>query len=110
LAELHAIKASESPSRAQDVLRSQWSQANLRWHFVMDEDFDYEPSPDKSITAVAEASGVSNAEALYDTMNMFGGYGMTWRPLESYANGDLESMRTWLETYDVIPGISDAGS
>jgi hypothetical protein len=43
-------------------------------------------------------------------MNMFGGYGMTWRPLESYANGDLESMRTWLETDDVIPGISDAGS
>ena len=43
-------------------------------------------------------------------MCMYNGNGMTWRPLESYGGGDLETMRMWLETDGVVPGISDAGA
>ena len=96
LSELDDILAGNT--RLSVVIKSQWNQNNLAWHFVMDEDFDYEPGPEKSVVAIAEASGRTVFEVLYDTMCTFEGNGMTWRPLESYGGGDLESMREFLET------------
>lgn len=45
-----------------------------------------EPPQDQSVTAIAEATGKSVFEVLYDQMNEQNGYGMTWRPLESYVS------------------------
>ena len=97
-------------TRLSVVVKSQWNKNNLKWHYVMDDNFDYEPGPEKSVTALAEASGHTIYEVMYDTMCMNDGNGMTWRPLESYGGGDLETMREWLETEGVVPGISDAGA
>ena len=108
LAEMDEIIARNT--RLSVVVKSQWNQNNLKWHFPMGDDFDYEPGPEKSVTAIAEATGKSVYEVLYDTMCTHEGNGMTWRPLESYGGGDLETMRLWLETDGVVPGISDAGA
>ena len=49
-------------------------------------------------------------EVLYDVMNERNGTGMTWRPLESFGGGGLETTHLALSTDGWVPGISDAGA
>ena len=97
-------------TRLSRMVRSQWNEHNMKWHYPMVDGFDYEPAADKSVTAIATASGQPLLEVLYDALNMDGGGGMTWRPLESYGGGSLDATREFVLRDGIVPGISDAGA
>ncbi len=75
--------------------------------FLMDEGFDYEPAPEKSLAALAAASGTSPRalalDALLDEK-------LLYLPLFNYAGGDLEPLRALHRHPRTVLGLSDAGA
>jgi len=71
---------------------------------------EYEPAPEKSITAIAERAGKSPQEVAYDTMMENGGRGFVYLPLLGYAHGDLESIREMMLHPQSVFSLSDGGA
>ena len=68
---------------------------------------NYEPSPEDSIQARAEAAGVSPAEFAYDTM-LAGEF--IYMPFLGYAHGSLEDIRSMMTHDKAVFGLSDGGA
>lgn len=71
---------------------------------------DYEPRPDQSLGARAQAQGVAPAELALDHMLSDGGRGMIYVPFLNYAHGNLDHAHTLLADRNTIPGLSDGGA
>ena len=74
---------------------------------------DYEPTPDGSIGALAEARGADPRALALDHMLDGGagdGRGMLYLPLLNYAGADLDHVLTMLQHECVVPGLSDGGA
>ena len=74
---------------------------------------DYEPTPDASIAALAEARGVDPYAMALDHMLDGGegnGRGILYLPLLNYAENNLDHVRTMLQHDCVVPGLSDGGA
>jgi N-acyl-D-aspartate/D-glutamate deacylase len=74
---------------------------------------DYEPTPDRSIAALAAARGADPREIALDHMLDGGagnGRGMLYLPLLNYADNNLDHVRTMLLHDCVVPGLSDGGA
>ena len=67
----------------------------------------YEPGPEDSVAAKAEAAGVTPAEFAYDTM-LAGEF--IYMPILGYANGDLEDIRTMMQHEKAVFSLSDGGA
>ena len=67
----------------------------------------YEPGPEDSVAAKAEAAGVTPAEYAYDTM-LAGEF--IYMPILGYANGDLEDIRTMMQHEKAVFSLSDGGA
>jgi N-acyl-D-aspartate/D-glutamate deacylase len=78
--------------------------------FVLGEQPDYEPTPDRSIEALAAARGRDPHEVLYDEMLALDGRALLMVALVGYAGGDLEAMREMLEYPDTAFGLGDGGA
>ncbi|MBI1197602.1 MAG: amidohydrolase family protein [Phenylobacterium sp.] len=90
-----------SPARAWDRI------------YPMGDEPDYEPTPDRSIAAIAAARGVDPYEVALDHMLDGGegnGRGMLYLPLLNYAENNLDHVRTMLQHDCVVPGLSDGGA
>ena len=74
------------------------------------EGFDYEPTQDRSVAALAQARGCRPEEVALDHMLERDGRGMLYLPFLNYAAGDLEPCRAMLEHPDTLPGLSDGGA
>jgi N-acyl-D-aspartate/D-glutamate deacylase len=84
--------------------------AKMRTVFPLSPPLDYEPGPDKTLGALADAAGVSEESYLYDHLIANGGRNLIAMFGCNYVDGDLEAVREMLENPAVISGLSDAGA
>jgi N-acyl-D-aspartate/D-glutamate deacylase len=75
--------------------------------FVLGDPPDYEPTRDRSIAGIAEASGKYPWEVLYDAM---AGGALLLGAFTNYANGSQDHLAVMLENPDTVLGLSDGGA
>ncbi|MFO0749979.1 MAG: amidohydrolase family protein [Myxococcota bacterium] len=74
------------------------------------ETFDYEPTPDRTVAAIAKASGRRPQEVAYDALMQRDGLAMMYFPLFNYANRSLEHLHALHSHPRTRMGLSDAGA
>jgi N-acyl-D-amino-acid deacylase len=84
--------------------------AGWRMQFEMDDDFDYEPGPEASIQARAEAAGVDPQSYAYDLLCRDDGAGFVYLPILNYADGNLDFLETLQQAGDTVNSLSDGGA
>jgi N-acyl-D-amino-acid deacylase len=75
--------------------------------FVLGDPPDYEPTRDRSIAGIAEASGKDPWEVLYDSI---AGGALLLGAFTNYANGSQDHLAVMLENPDTVLGLSDGGA
>ncbi|UCD69379.1 MAG: amidohydrolase family protein [Betaproteobacteria bacterium] len=78
--------------------------------YVVDEQFDYEPSSTKSIASMALAAGRSVWEIALEAMMSHQGKRLLAHTFENYAEGNLEVVREMLLDEASIMGLGDGGA
>jgi N-acyl-D-aspartate/D-glutamate deacylase len=71
---------------------------------------DYEPTPDKTIAAIAQSQGRDPLEVLYDAYSEHGAGAMTMLPFFNYSNGNQDAVREMLLHPAGVAGLSDGGA
>lgn len=75
--------------------------------FVLGDPPDYEPTRDRSIAGIAEASGKDPWEVLYDSI---AGGALLLGAFTNYAKGSQDHLAVMLENPDTVLGLSDGGA
>jgi N-acyl-D-aspartate/D-glutamate deacylase len=78
--------------------------------FIVDDGFDYEPLPEKSIGAIAHTSGRSVWEVSLEAMMSNNGKRLLAHTFENYSEGNLEVVREMLRDDATIMGLGDGGA
>jgi len=78
--------------------------------FILGVPPDYEPGPQRSVTALAAATGRSPLEVAYEAMLEDDGQGLLYIPILNYASGSLEPARHMLEHPRSAAGLGDGGA
>ena len=78
--------------------------------FPMGEPPDYEPTPDKSVAAIARREGRPEEEVLYDLLLRHDGRELVLFTLGGYSHGSLDDMREMLLHPNSALGLSDGGA
>ena len=71
---------------------------------------EYEPGPERSLAAIAAASGRSAYSVAYDAMLEEDGRGLLYVPILNYSDGDLEPARQMLQHPRAAAGLGDGGA
>lgn len=78
--------------------------------FRLGEPANYEPAPEDSFAALAEARGCTPQEIAYDTMLENDGAAVIYHPLFNYLPGDLSFVEEMLKHPHTVMGLSDGGA
>jgi len=78
--------------------------------FLMGADFDYEPTADESLAAIAERRGARPEALALDAMLENDGRGMLYVPFLNYAAFSLDPTYDMLTHANSVPGLSDGGA
>jgi N-acyl-D-aspartate/D-glutamate deacylase len=83
-----------------------------RWDrlFVLGDPPDYEPPPERSIAAMAQAAGVDPAGFAYDYLTGEDGQRLLFFPVVNYNSGTLDEVREMLLDPATVLGLSDGGA
>jgi N-acyl-D-aspartate/D-glutamate deacylase len=71
---------------------------------------DYEPAPETSVQALADARGLEPEELVVDLLAADGGRGFLLVPFSNYADGDLDACGEMLSHPDTVFGLGDGGA
>ncbi|WP_099223860.1 N-acyl-D-amino-acid deacylase family protein [Mycobacterium persicum] len=71
---------------------------------------DYEPTPDRTVAAIAEARGEDPLATLYDLMLEADATAMLMLPLFNYADGNCDAIREMMLHPAGVLGLSDGGA
>ena len=71
---------------------------------------DYEPAPEHSIEARAEALGVPTVELAYDMLLVRDGKELMLFPLANFSEGNHDAVREMNLAEGTVPGLSDGGA
>jgi N-acyl-D-amino-acid deacylase len=102
----------EKPSEAEVAKLAQFRQLIVeRWDkfFVMGNPPDYEPTPEKSVAAIAKRTGKTPDEVAYDYIIEAEGQYLYF-PVVNYVVGDHEPIREMLNDPACLLGLSDGGA
>ena len=78
--------------------------------YIVDDEFDYEPSPECSIGAMAAANGRSVWDLSLEAMMSNSGKRLLAHTFENYSEGNLEVVREMLRDEATIMGLGDGGA
>lgn len=78
--------------------------------YAMGEGFNYEPTAEQSIAALAEATGMDPAEYAYDVLMSNDGSTFIYFPILNYADGNLDFLEPILRADDCVNSLSDGGA
>lgn len=78
--------------------------------FRLGDPADYEPTPDKAFSALAEGRGVDPLEIAYEALLENDGRALIYHPLFNYLPGDLSFVGEMLEHPHTRMGLSDGGA
>jgi N-acyl-D-aspartate/D-glutamate deacylase len=78
--------------------------------FILGDPPDYEPGPERSLAAIAAATGANPLEIAYDAMLEHGGTGLLYLPILNYSDGDLEPALAMLRHPRAALGLGDGGA
>jgi N-acyl-D-aspartate/D-glutamate deacylase len=78
--------------------------------FVLGDPPDYEPGPETSLAAIAEATGRTSLEVAYDAMLENDCEGLLYVPILGYSNGNLDHVREMLTHPRSAIGLADGGA
>jgi N-acyl-D-aspartate/D-glutamate deacylase len=98
----------EEPSRGFQRLFNLMSGGNKLW--VLGDPPDYEPAPETSIAARAQAASRDPWDLAYDLMLEGGGRTILYTPFANYAENNLDCCRDMLLHKDTVPGLGDGGA
>ena len=84
--------------------------ANLHKLFPLGDPPDYEPPPERSVTALAAAQGRTTDEVLYDLMLQRDGKELLYLPLLDYSAQNLDAVREMLTHPATVLGLGDGGA
>ena len=99
---------SESPDT--DNPFSEFILGSLHRIYVLGDPPDYEPGPERTVKALAEAAGVDLDDMLYDKLLEDDGKALLLFPFLNYADGDAEPLREMLLHPAGVIGLSDGGA
>lgn len=71
---------------------------------------DYEPRPEDSIAAIAEAEGKSAPQVVYDMLMENDGTGYVFLPLLNYANQNYDHIYEMFQSDNTVLSLSDGGA
>jgi N-acyl-D-aspartate/D-glutamate deacylase len=71
---------------------------------------DYEPTADRTVTALAAAAGRDPLEMAYDLMNADGGHAFLMLPFFNYVGGTQDAIYEMLQHPATVSGLSDGGA
>jgi N-acyl-D-aspartate/D-glutamate deacylase len=100
---------SEEPSERQLARLSQARQDMVRMYVMAGDTPDYEPTPEKSIAAIAARSNSSPQEVVYDYLTE-GLDRFLFFPIVNYADGDHATVRDMITDPGTLLGLSDGGA
>ncbi len=78
--------------------------------YLLGDPVDYEPTADRSITALAAARGVEPLEELYDRLRERDGEALLMMPFLGYAHGNGDALHEMLTHPAAILGLADGGA
>lgn len=106
-----AILGGEVSKAALDRLSPSRVSATTQWDrmFLFGPELDYEPTEDKSVTAIAARTNQTPEEVAYDYLAK-GLDHFLYCPVSNYGEGDLESTREMLLDPATLIGLSDGGA
>jgi N-acyl-D-amino-acid deacylase len=71
---------------------------------------EYEPGPDQSVDAIAEQSGRTPQEVIYDVMAADDASGLLYLPMLNYTDGNLDATAELMRHPHSIYGLADGGA
>jgi len=78
--------------------------------FQLSDPVNYEPGPESTLAAMAEARGVSPEAVALDLMLEREGSGVLYLPFLNYAQGSLDPILEMMQSPATLPGLSDGGA
>jgi N-acyl-D-aspartate/D-glutamate deacylase len=84
--------------------------ANLHKLFPLGDPPDYEPPPERSVTALAAAQDRTTDEVIYDLMLQRDGRELLYLPVLDYAACNLDAVREMLTHPATVLGLGDGGA
>lgn len=109
-AEFRARILAEQPEFSGPFQMDQIGRRALDNVFILGEDLDYEPAPEKSVRAIAAQHGVDPWEVAYDAMLADDGRAFLLWPFLNYANGSYDGLLEMMEDPVSVYGVADAGA
>jgi N-acyl-D-aspartate/D-glutamate deacylase len=83
---------------------------NFARMFPLGDPPDYEPTPERSVAAIARAAGKPPAEVAYDAMLERDGRATLYFPFLNYADGRLDAQLEMMRHPDTVLGLGDGGA
>jgi N-acyl-D-aspartate/D-glutamate deacylase len=108
--EVRARILSEEPDFGGSFLMDQIGRRALAHLYALGDGLDYEPTPERSIRAIARQQGVDPWEVAYDAMLEADGHEFLLWPLLNYADDCYDGLLAMMEDPISVQGLGDGGA